>query len=91
MRRKDWADVVKRYKNSGKRCLAFCREENIAPGSLRYHLDKDKSVEQTPRFIEIPPKQQGLFLEWKGLKIHLEHDFEEVTLLRFLQTLAKVC
>jgi hypothetical protein len=66
-----------------------CREENIALGSLRYHLDKDKPVEETPCFIELSPKQQGLFLEWKGLKVHLEHDFEETILLRFFSVLDK--
>jgi|GEM_PF-2641963 len=90
MRRNDWEDIIQRYKSSGKKYLAFCREEQVAPGSLRYHLDKYK-IAETKRFVELPSKHQGLSLEWRGLKINLQQDFEEATLLRFLQTLVKVC
>lgn len=91
MRRNDWGNVIKRYKSSGKGLLAFCREEKIPPGSLQYHLKKNKSFLQTPRFIELPQKRQEFSLEWKGLKIQLDQDFDEGMLIKFLRVLAKVC
>lgn len=104
--KEEWLNLVKQWKNSGKRMTEWCREHQIPKTSFCYHLPKEKkSNTQTPltsqSFIELtnPPSQPyqakastetGVTIEYQKARIHLTKDFDSAVLTKCLKALKEV-
>jgi len=92
-KRKKWKEKVEAYKESGQNAVEWCRGQQISYNTLGYwrkQFEKlsDKGIEHGS-FIELKeePIDEGMTLEYKGVKIHLTKEFDGNTLRRCLQIL----
>ena len=88
--KEQWLEIIAAWKASGKSQKAWCEEHSISPTSFYGAMSRLESLEQAPLkrsdFVAIQPKPApGLQLSYKGLSIHLQTDFDEHTLARFLK------
>jgi len=81
---------VEEYRQSGKSLLAWCKEQGIAPSTLRHHVDREKKKRKA-KFIEIKPTTQGIKLTWKNISLDLDPAFDEKTFQRILKVLGSLC
>ena len=82
----DWQKRVEEYKVSGLSIHTWCKIQGIHTSTFHYHLKKLSNQHQK-KFIELKPISQGIKLRWKNITLELDPDFDEKTLLRFLNTL----
>jgi hypothetical protein len=93
----NWKEKVKEWESSNKSTKIWCQENKIPYTTLRGWRNRlkksdhnkifNKSVEN---FIELKdqiPSDPGIILEYKGVKIQLNRDFDKVVLKECLHCL----
>lgn len=93
--KQQWQEIITAWKASGKSQKAWCEEHSISPTSFYGAISRLESQKQAPLkrsdFVAIQPKQApGLQLSYKGVSIHLQTDFDEHTLARFLKVVGEL-
>ena len=71
-----------------KQTFYTCLVQN--PRHIRFHASlssKEAQNQQQKKFIELKPTSQGIKLSWKNITLELDPDFDEKTLVRFLNVL----
>jgi hypothetical protein len=95
----DWKEKVINWKKSNKTPSDWCRENKIPVTTLigwRKRFDQlgiSQTFEINQPFIELknnPLSNPGIFLEYEGIKIHLDPEFDAITLKRCLTCLKDV-
>lgn len=92
-----WKERILSQRVSGLSVAAWCRQHNIACPAFQYWQDKlfpRKSIERSA-FKEIvenqedafPKQTTGVLLKYMKVAIHLEKDFDPITLKQCLQIL----
>lgn len=92
IRRQEWKVAVAEWQASGLTSRKWCQERNI-PNSTFHHWKKlFSSIPKSGRcsFIELPEgKPSRIEMEFEGVKIYAEDDFDEALLIRCLKVLKK--
>ena len=84
--RAEWQKRIEEYRQSGLSQNAWRKSRGIPHSTLQYHLRRLERGEQK-KFVELKPPPQGIKLHWKNITLELDPDFDEKTLLRFLNVL----
>ena len=79
----EWQKRIEEYKLSRLSLIAWCKIKNIPDSTFRYHLSTLENQNEK-KFIELKPTSQGIKLSWKNITLELDPDFDEKSLLRFL-------
>ena len=82
----EWQKRIEEYRQSGLSIHDWCKIQGINTSTFHYHLKKLSNQHQK-KFIELKPISQGIKLRWRTITLELDPDFDEKTLLRFLNTL----
>lgn len=93
----DWKRLVLEWSISGKTSKDWCNENNIPYNTLsgwKKRLKKQEVADVTAKspteFVELKDwesSESGIFLEYKGVKIHLKIRFDSSTLKQCLSCL----
>lgn len=87
-----WENHIREQRQSGLSIVAWCSQNCIAPYKFYYWRDKIFAKSQLDRstFTEIPDHkscQNGITLEFQGVRILLDRHFDQFTLKRCLEVL----
>ena len=84
-----WEDTFKAWEVSGQTITAWCQEKNLSYNTFckwRVRLSKPSLIKTS--FLEIKEeKSSSLKLEYHGIHIHLDQNFDPQTLKKCLQAL----
>jgi len=94
----EWASTIERWKLSGKKAQAWCRENHVVYHTFlwwrnRLGYSKPKKPQPLPaqtQFIELqdqPKCKSEISLEYEGVIIHLKDDFDPSLLKKCLVVL----
>lgn len=87
--REEWKEKIKAWETSGQSGAAWCRQENISYRTFcnwKYRLTSKTLSKDS--FLELQEeKSRGIDLEYQGIRIHLDKDFDPFTLKKCLQAL----
>ena len=79
----EWQKRIEEYNLTGLSTRAWCKIQNVPDSTFRYHLSTLKNQDQK-KCIKLKPTSQGIKLSWKNITLELDPDFDEKSLLRFL-------
>ena len=79
----EWQKRIEEYNLTGLSTRAWCKIQNVPDSTFRYDLSTLKNQDQKKR-IKLKPTSQGIKLIWKNITLKLDPDFDEKSLLRFL-------
>lgn len=96
--KQQWKERVLKQRESGLSAAAWCKNNNIAIHSLCYWRDKffpKKTDLSRSDFCEISSKDKmtgilnkpGFFLEYHGVRIHIDKSFEHSALTKCLKAI----
>lgn len=95
-----WKETIHKQRESGLSIGAWCRQNNISTHTFRYWLDKifPKTAIDRSAFKEISETQKtpfsrktaGVFLEYRGIDIHIDRGFDPLTLKQCLKALKEI-
>lgn len=93
IRRQKWEAAVNEWQASGLSIKKWCKERNISDSTFQYWKERvlsDKAPHRS-RFIELPQeKASRIEMECAGVKVYIDDQFDEHTLVKCLQALKKV-
>jgi hypothetical protein len=84
-----WRERITQQQNSGLSARSWCQENKVAVGRFHYWKDKliPKRIDAT-NFTELADvKNVGITIEYDGMRIHLDPNFDAVTLKRCLSVI----
>lgn len=96
-----WIIKVAAFQESNMTQLQWCRENKVAPSSLRYWLKKLKPLDKQPvsepktfefESLQIPAEfaDKGITLEVGNVKININQDFNEALLRKTIKALQQL-
>jgi hypothetical protein len=96
-----WKEKILKQRESGLSITRWCFEHNLSPHVFHYWKKKHfpKPVMDRSDFYEVSqenirnvpkPKVAGIALEFQGVRIHLDREFDQPTLKRCLVALKEV-
>lgn len=88
----EWQERIRKQQESGLPIERWCRENQIAKHTFCYWRDKlsSKSLSRSS-FSELKDVEKtGIKLEYSGIFIHLDKDFESSTLKNCLAVLKEI-
>ena len=87
--RQEWEEKFKIWQASSLSGAAWCRQENLPYRTFcnwKYRLTPKTLSKDS--FVELQEeKTHGIVLEYQGIRIHLDKDFDPLTLKKCLQAL----
>lgn len=95
-----WRVKIEDWRQSGKSMAEWCRECHINPHHFYYWKgrwggDKRNPPSARPEFLELndhPSPNSQITIEYQGITIRLESNFDETALLRCLKVIGRsVC
>jgi hypothetical protein len=100
-KRQQWKEIILKQRGSGLSAARWCRQNNIVTHAFFYWQDKlfPKAALDRSAFTEIPDKKKvkasgvdrgGITVEYHGVRILLDGQFEPATLKQCLEVLKEV-
>lgn len=84
-----WQARIAQQQNSGLSIAQWCKENDVAVGQFNYRKSKlfPKKL-KTSGFTElVDVKNVGITIEYEGMRIHVDPNFDAVTLKRCLSVI----
>jgi hypothetical protein len=98
--RQKWKETILTQRESGLSIMPWCRQNNISVHTFRYWQDKffPQSPINRSAFKEISDSQKngaalsksGIYLEYQGVSIHIDRQFDPLTLKQCLKVLKEM-
>ena len=89
VKRQEWTATIEAWKASGFSIKKWCRDNKIKETAFHYWKRTLVSSAQPP-FLELPKETVNrIEMEVDGVKIYVDGDFDETTLIRCLKILRK--
>ena len=92
-KKKKWEETISRQRQSGLSIQRWCRENHISLQTFYYWRDKlfPKAALSRSSFTELTDsKSTGITIECRGVRIHLDRQFDPSTLKKCLQVLQEI-
>jgi hypothetical protein len=82
----EWKERILQQQNSGLSIARWCQEHQVAVGQFNYWKSKlfPRQIEATGFTEIVDTKNTGVAIEYGGMRIHLDPNFDATTLKRCL-------
>lgn len=91
-KRQEWSENIQKQRQSGLSIEVWCRQNNLAPHNFYYWRDKlfPKTLNRCS-FSELKnEKASGIIIEYKNIRIHVEHPFNASLLKDCLEAIREL-
>lgn len=91
--KQEWKNIILKQQASGLSIKSWCKENKVSSNRFYYWKQKLVSNSINPlSFTELKDNEEtGIFLEYKGINIHLKRHFDPIILKRCIKALEGQC
>jgi hypothetical protein len=84
-----WRERITQQQHSGLSVKGWCQENQVAACQFHYWKNKltAKQIDSTVFTELVDDKKVGITIEYEGMRIHLDPNFDAITLKRCLSVL----